>query len=102
MARSSVDDKSSLLEALTIERPPRARAPKSVWFLGFAGAVATFGLAAADFWESADTAAKTDPTPPPISVSQPISSLLDASGYVVARRQATVSSKITGKLVAVL
>jgi len=26
------------------------------------------------------------------------SSILDASGYVVARRQATVASKITGKL----
>ncbi|MBD8528105.1 efflux RND transporter periplasmic adaptor subunit [Pseudomarimonas arenosa] len=30
------------------------------------------------------------------------SSVLDASGYVVARRQATVSSKITGKVVSVL
>jgi hypothetical protein len=29
-------------------------------------------------------------------------SVLDASGYVVARRQATVSSKITGKVLAVL
>jgi RND family efflux transporter MFP subunit len=40
------------------------------------------------------------------SVSQEVDvgrgSMLDASGYVVARRQATVSSKITGKVVEVL
>ena len=30
------------------------------------------------------------------------SSVLDASGYVVARRQATVSSKIAGKILEVL
>ena len=32
----------------------------------------------------------------------PVASILDASGYVVARRQATVSAKITGKVAAVL
>src|SRR5262245_21258148 len=36
------------------------------------------------------------------NVPPPSASVLDASGYVVARRQATVSSKITGKLVEVL
>lgn len=30
--------------------------------------------------------------------NEPASSILDASGYVVARRQATVASKVTGKL----
>src|SRR5262245_56760001 len=35
------------------------------------------------------------------SGSGAVASVLDASGYVVARRQATVSSKITGRLVAV-
>ena len=37
---------------------------------------------------------------PPSAASA--NSVLDASGYVVARRQATVSSKITGKVVEVL
>lgn len=37
--------------------------------------------------------------PPSIAAA---SSVLDASGYVVARRQATVSSKVTGKVVDVL
>jgi multidrug efflux pump subunit AcrA (membrane-fusion protein) len=36
------------------------------------------------------------------AAAPPAASVLDASGYVVARRQATVSSKITGKLVEVL
>jgi multidrug efflux pump subunit AcrA (membrane-fusion protein) len=44
-----------------------------------------------------------------VAVAEPISaeavvapsSILDASGYVVARRQATVSAKITGKVVMV-
>jgi RND family efflux transporter MFP subunit len=40
----------------------------------------------------------------PVAVEGPASrgSVLDASGYVVARRQATVSAKITGKVVVVL
>ena len=97
-----MDDKSSGLEALRINRPPTARTPKPVWFLGFACAVATLGLAAGDLWEAADAPARTDPAPPPIAVSVQSESVLDASGYVVARRQATVSSKITGKLIAVL
>ena len=37
--------------------------------------------------------------PPSVAAA---SSVLDASGYVVARRQATVSSKVTGKVVEVL
>ena len=42
---------------------------------------------------------------PPASLTPsaaPVASILDASGYVVARRQATVSAKITGKVAAVL
>jgi RND family efflux transporter MFP subunit len=49
-------------------------------------------------------AAAEEIAPPasPSSAAAPVSSILDASGYVVARRQATVSAKITGKVVAVL
>ena len=36
------------------------------------------------------------------TISKSNSSILDASGYVVARRRATVSSKITGKVIEVL
>lgn len=41
-------------------------------------------------------------TAAPLAATGADAALLDATGYVVARRQATVSSKITGKLVAVL
>ena len=42
------------------------------------------------------------PEPVTLSASNRRASVLDASGYVVARRQATVSSEVTGKLAEVL
>jgi len=58
------------------------------WFLGGVGAVEV---------DWATVAEPRDGTAP----SAARQSVLDASGYVVARRQATVSSKITGRLVEV-
>jgi RND family efflux transporter MFP subunit len=99
-----VDQRSSLLEQLRIERPeesePRRR-PLLWWSL--AGVVAL--TAGAATWVIAmprgipievATASLA-----PADVATAPASILDASGYVVARRQATVSSKITGKVVAV-
>ncbi len=99
-----MDQRTSLLEQLRIERPDEvvsSRRPAVWWSVGIAAAaaigvatwvvamprgilvkVATAELAAADV------------------VAAP-ASILDASGYVVARRQATVSAKITGKVIAV-
>jgi RND family efflux transporter MFP subunit len=54
------------------------------WFLGGARAL------------EVETATVGEPAP-----GAPAASVLDASGYVVARRQATVSSKVTGRLVEV-
>ena len=54
------------------------------WFLGGSGSSAIL--------VETDTARK----PPSVAAAN---SVLDASGYVVARRQATVSSKVTGKVV---
>src|SRR5512147_3134126 len=53
---------------------------------------------------------KADPVPAaapvvataPVTKSTPEGSVLDATGYVVARRKATVSAKVTGKVVEVL
>jgi RND family efflux transporter MFP subunit len=53
---------------------------------------------------------KADPVPAatpvvaaaPVARSAPEGSVLDATGYVVARRKATVSAKVTGKVVEVL
>ena len=58
------------------------------WFYLRGGAAPTVRVATVDALTAAQTAAAA--------------SVLDASGYVTARRQATVSSKITGKITEVL
>ena len=107
-------DQASLLNQLRLEReepaaPPRAR---RMWLVagGAAVGIAAVTFAAVRFGaepaESLSTGAAVAANPaPPASLSAaaaPVASILDASGYVVARRQATVSAKITGKVVAVL
>jgi HlyD family secretion protein len=104
-----MDDRASLLSQLKIDRSedsiaaPRRRVLP--WALG-AGAVIAV---AAGAWliaikerpatAAADTSQSTVALSPAPAAT---GSILDASGYVVARRQATVSSKITGKVVEVL
>jgi RND family efflux transporter MFP subunit len=96
-----MEDKSALLNQLRIDResePPRS-AKWPLWLAGAAGVLIIAGLAW--FW------ARPKGIPVRVAVAQPVSadnaaapaSILDASGYVVARRQATVASKITGKMV---
>jgi RND family efflux transporter MFP subunit len=100
-----MDDKSALLSQLRIDRGSEPASPgRSRWLL--AGAVvATLAAVAAALWYS--LAPKGVPVQ--VAVAQPVAangtagdagaSILDASGYVVARRAATVASKITGRLV---
>jgi RND family efflux transporter MFP subunit len=67
--------------------------------------VAAVLLAAAGFWWFLlrETVVEVAAAPVTLSASsRPAISVLDASGYVTARRRATVSSKITGKIVEVL
>jgi multidrug efflux pump subunit AcrA (membrane-fusion protein) len=96
-----MDDKSALLNQLRIDResePPRS-AKWPLWLAGAAGVLIVAGVAW--FWS------RPKGIPVRVAVAQPVSaddavapaSILDASGYVVARRQATVASKITGKMV---
>ena len=97
-----MDDKSALLNQLRIDREsaPAPSGPGKVW-LGVAVAVLAAAALAAWWW--------TRPSGVPVHVAaaQPVGgdgaaaagSILDASGYVVARRQATVASKITAKMV---
>ena len=96
-------DQASLIDQLRIERAPE-RAPRRGAFWGgvslglavLVASAATYGLL-------------PRAVPIRVAVAEPLaavaaaapSSILDASGYVVARRQATVSAKITGKVVAV-
>jgi RND family efflux transporter MFP subunit len=104
-----MDDRASLLSQLKIDRSadsnaaPRRRVLP--WALG-AGAAIAVGVGAwliATAERPATAAAATSqPTVASSPAPAPTGSILDASGYVVARRQATVSSKITGKVVEVL
>ena len=95
-----MDDKSALLNQLRIDRsePP----PRSGWVWIAVGAVIVIGAAiGAWVWmHSSDIPVRlTEPQPVADVGAASAGSILDASGYVVARRQATVASKITGKMV---
>ena len=99
-------DRAALLNQLRIDRsePPSSGGHGRWWATG----VAVIIIAASAFWYL------TRPTGVPITtvMAQAAAggtpgasagpSLLDASGYIVARRRATVSSKVTGKVVKVM
>jgi RND family efflux transporter MFP subunit len=102
-----MNDKSALLEQLRLNRPvSEAENPRRTfkWVLGGAAVLAVLGVG---LWL---LFGRANGVPVRIAVAQESTSgsatsgasLLDASGYVVARRQATVSSKITGKVLEVL
>ncbi|HEY4039683.1 MAG TPA: efflux RND transporter periplasmic adaptor subunit [Burkholderiaceae bacterium] len=95
-------EKSALLKELRIDRssePVAARARgRPYWIVGV-GAV----LLAAALWWLLSGLSKAAPVRVAVAQALPsgggkAASILDASGYVVARRQATVSAKITGRL----
>ena len=99
-----MDQRSSLLDQLRIERSddtaPRSR--KAVWWsVGVAAVIAAgVGTWVVAMPRGVPVKVATAELAPADVASAP-ASILDASGYVVARRQATVSAKITGKVVAV-
>lgn len=113
-------DRSSLANQLRLERhdEPQSRVVWPWWLGGatLAGglAVAWLVLGAPGGGEEDDTEAGSAASVIEETAAEPSretrsvdahaagASMLDASGYVVARRQATVSSKITGKVVALL
>ena len=97
-----VVDQASLIEQLRIERapePPPGRA--AWWWVASFAAVLAVGAALYVLLPRAVPIQVAVAQPVPEAASIGPSSILDASGYVVARRQATVSAKITGKVVAV-
>ncbi len=99
-----MDQRSSLLEQLRIERSddtePRSR--KAVWWSVGVAAVVAAGVATWVIAMPRGVPVKVATAElAPTDVATAPASILDASGYVVARRQATVSAKITGKVVAV-
>lgn len=100
-----MNDKSALLDQLKIDRDEPVEGGRAwlIWLV----VVAVIGAAGAGAW--AYFAPGNLPTVR-VAMAESVSSevaaqrgsMLDASGYVVARRQATVSSKITGKVVELL
>jgi RND family efflux transporter MFP subunit len=97
-----MDDKSALLNQLRIDRGSESEPSGSIKIWVAAAAVLLLVAGIAFWWWSRPGA-----VPVHVVTAQAIAgggpaaagSILDASGYVVARRQATVASKITAKMV---
>jgi RND family efflux transporter MFP subunit len=97
-----MDDKTALLNQLRIDRSGEPAPSRTGWiWAGAALGVAAAAALAAWWWM------RPGAVPVHVVAAQAIAgsgaaaagSILDASGYVVARRQATVASKITAKMV---
>jgi HlyD family secretion protein len=107
-------DKTELLQALAIDRKPvDGPRQRTLWPKLAAGVVALVLLGAAwlllEPFATGGTeraAVKTDSAAtsprPPAAPSEPARAGLSASGYIVARRKATVAAEITGKVAEVL
>src|ERR1700722_8407494 len=95
-----MDDKTALLNQLRIDRggPPAPSGAGKLWLVGI---LAVLGMAAivAWFWTRPGAVRVHAASAQAIAGGASAGSILDASGYVVARRQATVASKITAKMV---
>jgi RND family efflux transporter MFP subunit len=97
-----MSDPKALLSQLKIDRsaqgaPPRAR---GVRWLGLALGLGLVAAATAWWWRAPPVPELEAATARAVATHSAASggSVLDASGYVIARRQATVSSKVTGKI----
>ncbi len=92
---------ADLLKELRIDRKAPASAPpprRGLW-IGIAVAVVAIALLAGIWLFGRDPAIEVRTAPVvAIGTGGSSASVLDASGYVVARRMATVSAKITGKV----
>jgi RND family efflux transporter MFP subunit len=99
-----MDDKTALLDQLRIDRsaPPLPSGGSRRWPALVIAALLVGGLAGWWLLRPAPLSVRVATARPAAagsgSAAAPVS-ILDASGYVVARRQATVASKVTGKLV---
>jgi RND family efflux transporter MFP subunit len=97
---SDLKDKLSALRIERDERPPSAWTPMRI---GLVAAIAV--VLAVSAWlvlRPRAVPVKTSVVQETVRASGGAAAVLNASGYVTARRQATASSKITGKVVEVL
>jgi RND family efflux transporter MFP subunit len=108
------EDKARLLRSLTIDRsegaaqpPPRrwpARLAVAAVAIAAVAAAAVFAPELSGRWRGEKVAQQqAQHQPPPATLPEPRrGASLAASGYVVARRKATVAAEITGKVVEVM
>ena len=97
-----MDDKSALLHQLRIDRGTESAPSGKTWLWLTAGLAILAAAGIAAWWWM-----RPNGEPVHVVTAQAVAggdaaapgSILDASGYVVARRQATVASKITAKMV---
>jgi RND family efflux transporter MFP subunit len=104
---TSETDKKALLGRLRIDRsepPASAAAARRTWLIGASLGLAALAAAGAWFVLSARAAVpvRTALAQPTAAAGADSASVLDATGYVTARRQATVSAQITGTVAEVL
>jgi len=95
-----MNDKAHLLDQLKIDRSARRAPQRRRWPWLLAGLLLVLVLVALLFGRDRPLAVQAVSARAETAADG--SSVLDASGYVVARRQATVSSKVTGKVTEVL
>ena len=91
----------STLDQLRIERKPEKEPSGNSRKLAFVVVLLLAAAAAYYFWLKPSAAIEVRTAPARELKSQAASTVLNASGYVTARRQATVSSKFTGKVMEV-
>jgi len=97
--------KDDLIDRLRIEQGSEERRKRPGWLLGVLAAALLAIGAVGWAWYSRASVPEVQVTIPEtveVGASRSRTSVLDASGYVVARRQATVAAEVTGKLVEVL
>ena len=91
-------DKAAL-DGLRIDRPHEETRRRVAWWIVLP--IAIVALALAGWLFTRGSRKKVTVAPAQAVAGQTRGSILNASGYVTARRQATVSSKVTGKVIAV-
>src|SRR5690242_15815445 len=98
-----MNDKSALLGQLKIDRDamPQSGGGRGKWVVIGLAAVAAVVAAVVLLKPAAGVPVKAAAVVA-LSTGSGAGSVLDASGYVIARRQATVSSKVTGKVTELL
>src|SRR5690606_30737858 len=102
----AMNDSAELLKQLRIERDGPGTTPpsrKGLWIAIAVAVVVLLALLAA--WlllRGGDLPEVRTAQAAPLSTAPAAASVLDASGYVVARRMATVSAKVTGRVQEVL